>query len=453
MPASRPRRVLVSLFATSALIAAAIAIPIPASAATVSMVIDGVTYVADDANPTAGATATAYTPGPTAVVIPATVTIGATSYVVTAIGPAAFMSKPITSVVIPDTVLSIGNQAFRGASALTTVDLGDGVQTIGEYAFTNDNRVTAIVIPDSVTSIGQWAFDSMDLRTLTIGSGLTAIGVQVFSNNNRLESVVIPPGIVSIDFAAFAADDLRTLVIGSGVTTIGNFAFAYNNRLTSVVIPASVTSMGNSVFQNNSSGISLTAVFEGATPAVFGTSVFAVSNPVVVYRWRFGDPQTAGGYTSPTWRTYPSHAMATLTFDTAGHGLSPADQDVQVGTAAAAPTAPAAVGLTFDGWAVLPGGAAFDFATLVPGDLDLEARWSTAPAGGGSGAGLPPTGRDSTWALAAALLLLGAGIAMVLLTRRRFARLPRRMVSFRLRRCIQARQTRSQERVFQATAR
>lgn len=419
MTTPRFRRGAVSFLVTTSLVVAGFGLAAPASAATVSSVVDGVTYVADDTNVAAGATATAYSPGPVAVVIPSTVTIGALSYAVTAIGPAAFKNSAITSVVLPDSVLTIGNEAFRAAGSLVTVDLGDGVQTIGEYAFTNADHVLAIDIPDSVTSIGQWAFDSMDLRTLTIGSGLTAIGVQVFSNNNRLQSVVIPPGVTTIAFAAFAADDLRTLVIGSGVTTIGVSAFAYNDRLASVVIPASVTSIGNAAFQNNSSGgASLTATFEGAAPATFGTSVFAVANPLVVYRWRFGTPQTAGGYTSPTWRGYDTRAIATVAFDSAGHGAAPADQDVVVGTAATAPAAPADPGFTFTGWAVVPGGAPYDFTTLVTGDLALQAGWAvTAPAAVG-GTTLPPTGRPTGEALTLALLLLLAGAVFVAAGRR-----------------------------------
>ncbi|MEO5535887.1 MAG: leucine-rich repeat protein [Pseudolysinimonas sp.] len=404
------------------LLALPLVIVAPASAATVSTVIDGVTYTADDSLPGAGATATSYTPGPAVIVIPDHVTINLVSYAVTAIGPSAFINATIISITIPDTVVTIGAQAFRAANSLVTVDLGHGVQTIGDYAFTNSGHVLAIAIPDSVTSIGQWAFDSMDLRTLTIGSGLAAIGVQVFSNNNRLQSVVIPPGVTSIAFAAFAADDLRDLVIGSGVTTIDNFAFAYNNRLATVRIPASVTTVGNSVFQNNSSG-SLLATFEGAAPPTFGSGVFAVSNPSIRYYWRFGDPQTAGGYTSPTWKGYPAQAVATITFDSAGHGAAPTDQDVLVGTAVTQPPAPTDPDLIFAGWTVSPGGASFDFATLVTGDLALEATWTTKPALAATGS---PIGDTPT--IATLLLIAGAFLLFAVRLRRRTplpARTPR----------------------------
>lgn len=413
MSASRSAHAAVLSVVALTLIAAPVLVAGPAAAATVSTTIDGVTYTADDTAVASGATVTAYSPGPANVVIPGHVTIGPTSYPVTAIGGSVFANSGITSVTIPDTVLTIGAQAFRSADSLVTVDLGDGVTTIGEFAFTNDGHVTDIEIPDSVTSIGQWAFDSMDLRTLTIGAGLTAIGVQVFSNNNRLESVVIPPGVTSIAFAAFAADDLRDLVVGSGVTSIGDFGFAYNNRLASVRFPPSVTSLGASVFQNNSSGMSFLATFEGPAPTTFGAAVFAVSDPSIRYAWRYGVPQSAGGFTSPTWNGYPARALATLSFDTGGLTANPPDLEVLVGDLAIAPPAPTAAGLVFQGWTDGPGGTPFAFSSPVSGDVDLNASWASAPALAATGSDLGPTS-----GIAAALLAAGGAVTAIALRRR-----------------------------------
>jgi uncharacterized repeat protein (TIGR02543 family) len=380
----------------AATVALQVILAAPAEAATVTVTVGGVTYQANDAAIPAGATAVSYSGSPAAVTIPDHVTIGSTSYAVTAIGANAFgSSSALTSVIIPSTVV-----------------------TIGSYAFTNDNHVTSITIPDSVTSIGDWAFDSMNLTSLTIGSGLTAIGTQVFSNNNHLLSVAIPSSVTSIAFAAFAADDLRTLAIGTGVTTIGVSAFAYNNRLSTVTIPASVTSMGNAVFQNNSSGITFTATFEGAAPTI-GTNDFSVANPTIVYRWRFGSPQTAGGYTAPTWKGIASRALATVGFDANGHGTAPASQDVAVSSAAAAPTSPSASGYSFGGWfTAASAGTAWAFATPVTTDLTLYAHWSTAAApASGPSPSLAATGVDPGMPFAATLLALLAGATLLIYRR------------------------------------
>lgn len=67
--------------------------------------------------------------------------------------------EPITDVVIPNTITSISKFLFS-CSSIRSVVIPDSVTTIGEYAFFNCNSLTSVIIPDSVTSIGQGAFAS-----------------------------------------------------------------------------------------------------------------------------------------------------------------------------------------------------------------------------------------------------------------------------------------------------
>ena len=64
----------------------------------------------------------------------------------------------LTSVVIPDSVTTIGWYAFQYNSALTSVVIGDNVATIGNYAFYYCNSLTSVVIGDNVTTIGDATF-------------------------------------------------------------------------------------------------------------------------------------------------------------------------------------------------------------------------------------------------------------------------------------------------------
>ena len=61
-------------------------------------------------------------------------------------------------VVIPDSVTSIGDSAFRGCSSLTSVTIPDSVTNIGDEAFRSCSSLTSVTIPESVTSIGEDAF-------------------------------------------------------------------------------------------------------------------------------------------------------------------------------------------------------------------------------------------------------------------------------------------------------
>ena len=77
-------------------------------------------------------------------------------YYVKIITSNAFKNKGLTSVVIPDSVTTIGSGAFRN-NQLTSLTLGNSVTTIGYGAFFG-NHLTNVVIPNSVTTIGRQAF-------------------------------------------------------------------------------------------------------------------------------------------------------------------------------------------------------------------------------------------------------------------------------------------------------
>jgi hypothetical protein len=86
------------------------------------------------------------------------------------IGDDAFREKSLTSVTIPDSVISIGTKAFY-INQLTSVTIGNSVTSIGNYAF-YINQLTSVTIPDSVTSIGVGAFAISQLSSVTIGDGV-----------------------------------------------------------------------------------------------------------------------------------------------------------------------------------------------------------------------------------------------------------------------------------------
>lgn len=87
----------------------------------------------------------------------------------------------LQKIVIPDSVTSISDDAFKYVESLTDVVIGDSVVSIGIDAFNSCSALTSIEIPDSVTSIGKWAFDRCGLTSVVIGNSVTNIGSEAFN--------------------------------------------------------------------------------------------------------------------------------------------------------------------------------------------------------------------------------------------------------------------------------
>ena len=160
---------------------------------------------------------------------------------ITSITENVFSVWNITSVSIPDTVTTIGADAFYSCKALTSIIIPDSVTAIGPRAFSVCHGLTSILIPDAITTIAEEAFSGcINLSEVHLPSKLEAIGKGAFTNCAFLTDITLPNSLKIIEPDAFSSTSLTRLVIPEGVTKIGKDALSIGT-LSALYIPASVT--------------------------------------------------------------------------------------------------------------------------------------------------------------------------------------------------------------------
>ena len=138
---------------------------------------------------------------PANVVIPSTVTNGVTTYTVTSIGDNAFYKNwdgglQILSVIIPNTITSIGNYAFKSCQSLLSITIPNSVKTIGSSAFYGCYALSSVTIEKGsvLNKIGMYAFyNCTNLTSFTIlVEAPPTLSYYVFSNTPNTKTLTIP---------------------------------------------------------------------------------------------------------------------------------------------------------------------------------------------------------------------------------------------------------------------
>ena len=211
--------------------------------------------------------------GVTVVTVPSVVN----GFTVTTVGSKAFWRGAfgaLTTVTLPSTITSIGNNAFESCGALTAIVIPEAVTTIGDNAFLQCIDLASVTMPPTITYIGESAFKSTpSLTSIELPTSITTISAQAFYSSG-LTSITIPEGVTSIGESAFnSCSSLATVNFPTSLLTIGKEAFSLNSALTAINLPSQLQTIGESAFGNCELVTSITIPASVTTIESWGLSI------------------------------------------------------------------------------------------------------------------------------------------------------------------------------------
>ncbi|MDE6373553.1 MAG: leucine-rich repeat domain-containing protein, partial [Clostridia bacterium] len=190
------------------------------------------------------------------------------------IGEYAFEYCNITSVVIPEGVTEIGNDAFKDCAELTSVHLPESLSVIGDDAFYRCYKLASVNFPQNLLKIGESSFyECEEITSVKLPDTLKEIGASAFLRCSKLAVIILPDDLQYIGEAAFSStawhyDHLQERVkyigkhliyvywelteyeIQYGTLTIAEGAFEQASKIERVTIPNSVVTICKGAFYN-----------------------------------------------------------------------------------------------------------------------------------------------------------------------------------------------------------
>ena len=188
----------------------------------------------------------------------------AVSYKVTSIAPTVFKNftrSAVKSVIIGDSIHSIGADAFKGCINLVDVQLPSSLETVSDNAFSgcsslktidlshlktigagafNGTKLTELRL-DSVETIGSGAFQYCgSLKKLWLPSSLTSVGENAFAGCNALShvnsSVVSPASVMSADVFSLSGESTTNLcTLFVPYASKGNYGESWRQKFTNII--------------------------------------------------------------------------------------------------------------------------------------------------------------------------------------------------------------------------
>ena len=166
------------------------------------------------------------------------------------ISPDAFLLSKLTAVALPQSIVHIGEGAFRYSYDLHTVIFEGDMDVIPRCAFMECSKLNNVNIPFMVDSIAPQAFyGCSSLRSLELPDSLRSIGVEAFFDCSALRVLELPNRVERVGARAFAGCSALLLVeMPDALKIVQDSAFADCGSLVSVALSPELEFLGDSVF-------------------------------------------------------------------------------------------------------------------------------------------------------------------------------------------------------------
>jgi tetratricopeptide (TPR) repeat protein len=182
-------------------------------------------------------------------------------------------STDLVSVMIPDSVINIGKMAFGANTKLASVVLPDNIKTIPDDCFYLCESLASIILPSNLISLGATAFEGCSsLKSINLPSSVVSVGEGAFQNCSSLASVNFPAAFTGIGKNAFKNTGIVSVTIPPNVTQIPEGAFSGCEKLTGVIFGEKIQVISADAFSGCSQLASIT-IPDGIT-TLYGSNSF-----------------------------------------------------------------------------------------------------------------------------------------------------------------------------------
>ena len=164
---------------------------------------------------------------------------------VTTIKEWAFLNCSIQKVLLPNTLLYIGEHAFDGCIKLTSISFADSIKSIGEDAFVGCENLCKVQISD----IAAWCRIKFHGDPMNCYANPLIYAKQLYLENAEIKDLSIPEGVEDISSSAFCGyENLTSITFPHSLKTIGNCAFNWCSGLSCITIQGGLRYVYSSAF-------------------------------------------------------------------------------------------------------------------------------------------------------------------------------------------------------------